>query len=320
MSSGAIADEMDINLSPEQPYVDIPIEAPAQTQLTITTETGTPQTPGFIDSWIELWQDSTRLAFNDDGAHSAINYLASIISMPIEAGMYFIRATSFNYVASNGTQTPTGSYTLNWDGAVITSPSPTASVTPTPEPTPTPTETQSPEPTPTPSDEPSPTQTPTIEPTPQPTETPTPMPSETFTQPPTTPAQETPSSVQPIIIPTPAPSVLLNNQIDDPVEIIEQPSETEQELIEQTQSTELPTATTNEIPPVTEHIELTISPIFDNLPGAEQIIAAVESVINIGSDMTPEQREESQSVVIAAVLVTQIAQISTLAQSTRRIK
>jgi hypothetical protein len=50
------------------------------------------------------------------------------------------------------------------------------------------------------------------------------------------------------------------------------------------------------------------------LPGAAQVIAAAEAILNVGNDMTPEQREESQSVVIGAVLVGQIA------TSIRRIK
>jgi hypothetical protein len=50
------------------------------------------------------------------------------------------------------------------------------------------------------------------------------------------------------------------------------------------------------------------------IPGIETLAASVEAIMNVGSDMTPEQREESQSVVIGAVLVTQIA------SSIRRIK
>jgi alcohol dehydrogenase class IV len=50
------------------------------------------------------------------------------------------------------------------------------------------------------------------------------------------------------------------------------------------------------------------------IPGFEALAASVEAIMNIGSDMTPDQREESQSVVIGAVLVGQIA------TSIRRIK
>jgi hypothetical protein len=50
------------------------------------------------------------------------------------------------------------------------------------------------------------------------------------------------------------------------------------------------------------------------IPGFEELAKSVEAIMNIGSDMTPEQREESQAVVISAVLVSQIA------TSIRRIK
>jgi alcohol dehydrogenase class IV len=50
------------------------------------------------------------------------------------------------------------------------------------------------------------------------------------------------------------------------------------------------------------------------IPGIEALAASVEAIMNVGSDMTTQQREESQSVVIGAVLVTQIA------SSIRRIK
>jgi hypothetical protein len=50
------------------------------------------------------------------------------------------------------------------------------------------------------------------------------------------------------------------------------------------------------------------------IPGIEELAKAAEAIMNIGSDMTPGQREESQSVVIGAVLVGQIA------TSIRRIK
>jgi hypothetical protein len=44
-----------------------------------------------------------------------------------------------------------------------------------------------------------------------------------------------------------------------------------------------------------------------NIIGVTAIFEAAEAFMNIGSDMTPEQREESQSVVVAAVIVTQLA-------------
>jgi hypothetical protein len=61
-------------------------------------------------------------------------------------------------------------------------------------------------------------------------------------------------------------------------------------------------------------IVIELPPLLADLPGAAQVIAAAEAIMNVGNDMTPVQREESQSVVIGAVLVGQIA------TSIRRIK
>jgi len=167
MSSSAFADDVLIELSPEQPYVDLPITVETPSTVTVTTTTGDPRAIGFIDSWVEIWQDTLKLGANDDGAHSATNYLASLLSLPLDAGTYFIRATSFAWAVTNGSQTPTGNYMLTWSGAVLASPTPTVtpSETPTPEPTPSPTETetQTPTPTPTPELTPEPTQEPVID-------------------------------------------------------------------------------------------------------------------------------------------------------------
>jgi hypothetical protein len=119
---------------------------------------------------------------------------------------------------------------------------------------------------------------PVIEPKPTPEPTPTPTPESTPTQPPT-PLAETPEpTAEPS--PTPIPSI----------EPIPTPSLDPQEV-----TLEVPTQ-------------------LLAIPGFEELAKSVEAIMNIGSDMTPEQREESQSVVIGAVLVGQIA------TSIRRIK
>jgi hypothetical protein len=61
LNSNAWADETQINLDPQTPYVDIPIEATELTQITIQTTNGTPQTnPGFIDSRWNFGKASTN--------------------------------------------------------------------------------------------------------------------------------------------------------------------------------------------------------------------------------------------------------------------
>lgn len=287
----AFADEQEINLDSTTPYIDIPIQVTEPNVITIETTTGTPQTnPAFIDSWIELWQDTTRLAFNDDGAHSATNYLASIINMPIEIGEYFIRATSYAYMCCS--VNVTGSYLLTWQGAeIIPTPSPTPTITPTLEPT----------------IEPTPEVTPTIIPEPE-------------TQQPVAPEELHPVEQQEIlipIIPTPEPSQQIETEylpeaspqelpILEPIEtpIIETIEITQEELnqeyiLENTIQLELPTA-------------------LQNIPGVAEVFAATEAIMNVGSDMTEQQREESQAVVVGAIIVTQIASVTSI--SVRKIK
>jgi hypothetical protein len=41
--------------------------------------------------------------------------------------------------------------------------------------------------------------------------------------------------------------------------------------------------------------------------GIIQLAAAAEAIMNVGADMTPEEREESQIIAVAAIIVSQIA-------------
>ncbi len=286
----AFADEQTIELSPEVPYVDVPVEATAPTQITIQTINGTPQTnSGFIDSWVELWQGVNKLFANDDGAHSATNVLASYISAPIEAGTYFIRATSYALMCCN--QTPTGNYLLTWNG-VITIP------TITPTPTPIPTETIIEEPTPTPTIEP----TQTIEPTP---------------------TQELIVDNEPILI---EETQIATSEPTLIIEAILEPEIVEQIIEEETIETPIieEEVTAQEIQEQIDEqyiqentIELSVPTALENILGAEQIFAATEAILNVGSDMTQEQREESQAVVVATIVVSQIASMASVTASTQ---
>ena len=308
--SPSFADEQQINLTPEVPYVDIPIEATEPTTLTVQTTNGTPQTnPGFIDSWIELWQGATKLRADDDGAHSGTNVLASIITAPIETGFYFIRATSFAWMASNQTQFPTGTYLLTWSG-VTTIPTATPTPTTTPQPTIEPTPTSEP----TPSATPSPTE---VSPTPTPTQEPTPLPTQ---EPITDNSNDEASSVEvtPETLPTPEPTQTATlepeiiEQIVEPETIetpIIEPELSVKELEEQIQEQ------INELYIAQNTIELQLPTALAEIPGVEQIFAATEAIMNVGSDMTQEQREESQSVVVGAIIITQIASMASISVS-----
>lgn len=304
MIAPAFADETTIELNQETPYVDVPVSTEQETIITIETTTGTPQTnSGFIDSWIELWQDTTRLAFNDDGAHSGTNVLASFLEVTIQAGTYFIRATSYANICCQAT--PTGNYLLTWNGVTtITSPSPTPSITPTEEPTATPA--------------PSPTETQTVEPTPTPTEIITPSPEPTL-QPPVEPATPVQETQQPIVVPS-IPVTQSATPEPEPTNLLE-PMQQEQL---QTESTPEPPITEIEtiIEPIQQQIdqkyieqntiELQIPTALENIPGLLEVFQAAETIMNVGSDMTYEQREESQTVVVAAVVLTQISQMASI--------
>jgi hypothetical protein len=306
LSPFAIAEDIVINLDSTTPYIDVPVTITEPVNATINTVTGTPQTnPRFIDSWIEVWQGVNKLRADDDGLHSATNVLASIITMPLTVGEYFIRATSFAYMCCN--QAPVGSYLLQTN-LIISSPTPTP--TPTIEPSPTPTETVTPTPTP----EPTPTET--SSPIPTPTQEPTPLP----TQEPVTDNsndEETFVEVIPETLPTPEP---IQIEVLEP-EIVEQIIE--QETIE-TPIEEIQTDEEN-VTPVEENVglldstEIVLAAFGDAIAqtfefaseiAGEVFAIADESIgafLNIGDDMSPEVREEAQSVVVSAIIITQIA-------------
>jgi hypothetical protein len=303
--SPAFADETTITLNQDTPYVDIPVEATEPTTITIQTITGTPQNnPGFVDSWIELWQDTVKLAQDDDSAYTRENVLASIIVRPIEAGLYFIRATSFGAAVNNYNYRPNGTYVLTWSG-----------VTTMPTPTPTPTETITPTPEP------------TIEPTPTPTTEPTPTVEPTPTQEPV--VDNEPISVVETQTPTPEPTI--------EEEVIPEPEIVEQIIEEETIETPIiePELSVEEVQEQIDleyiaqnTIELELPTALAEIPGIAEVFAATEAILNVGSDMTQEQREESQSVVVGAIVVTQIASMASAASvqgsskrnATKRIK
>jgi hypothetical protein len=73
-----------------------------------------------------------------------------------------------------------------------------------------------------------------------------------------------------------------------------------------------------------QQISETITAAFESVPGGEQVLAAAEFVgeqvtaaaefaTNLGTDFTPEERQQAQQVVLGAVIVTQLS-------TARRIK
>jgi hypothetical protein len=160
-------------------------------------------------------------------------------------------------------------------------PEPTASIEPSlnPEPTPTPTQVLQPEPT----LEPTPTPVPT-QPQALPSQLPTPE-VETTTEPEQS-NDSSQSPLEPTLEPTPEPTPT--------------PSETvAADLVPDL----VPTAE-----PVNEEVvTLDVPSALASVPGIVALFEAAEAFMNIGSDMTDEEREQSQSVVVAAVIVGQLA-------------
>jgi hypothetical protein len=206
-----------------------------------------------------------------------------------------------------------------------------------------PSETPTPEPTPTPTPEPTPTETvtPTPEPTPEGTPTPTPEPTPIATPLPT--LEPTPEAL-PVFSPEPEPIVEPESAIESPQPLpmpsLEPPVEptvtSVEELLESLEPGEAVSFEAflesgldyEDLPPdtpitlengviltaeVADAIEIfdtpaeLLSTVFSD-PGK-----ALKALRNVGADMTEEERETSQNTVVAAVIVTQVAQV-------RRIK
>jgi hypothetical protein len=97
----------------------------------------------------------------------------------------------------------------------------------------------------------------------------------------------------PVLEPTPTPS-----------ETVAEPTPTPSEIV-------APDLVPDLVPapePVNDQVvTLDVPSALASVPGIVAVFEAAQAFMNIGSDMTDEQREESQSVVVAAVIVGQLA-------------
>jgi hypothetical protein len=196
------------------------------------------------------------------------------------------------------------------DSALLYHPgySPAPSPSPEPSPTPSPEDTPSPVPTPT---EVEPTPEPTVEPSPEPTIEPTPEPTPEATVEPEPVVEPTP---EPVVEPTPDPTV---EPTPDPT--VEPTPEPQPTLISPVSPVEpikpeispspTPTPTNTPTPVLEPEAEQTLLENIAELPqlALEQVAKLVENLRSIGSDMSPEVREQSQQVIVASVIVTQVA-------------
>jgi hypothetical protein len=166
-----------------------------------------------------------------------------------------------------------------------------------------------------------PTPEPTIEPTPslEPTSTPEPVPTIEPTSTPVEPIQseQTPEAlVTPSQLPPPpvAQEILPTPTLTPKPEPTSEPtsSPTPTPTIEPSPTPIMSAPTEVEPTPTptnTQEVTIELSPTLEAIPGAEQLVAAAEAIMNIGADMTDEQRDEAQTVAVSALIVTQLAQV-----------
>jgi hypothetical protein len=186
----------------------------------------------------------------------------------------FVSVVSFDGGELDSTLLYHPDYVADSEPSPVPSPGPSPEVTQEPEviePSPEPTIEPSPEPTPEPTIEPSPE--PTVEPQPEP-------------------------APAPPVEPTPEPQPTLNSPVS-PVQPIEpeiSPSPT-------------PTPENTPTPVIEPEVEQSLIENIAALPqlALEQLAKLGENLRSIGSDLSPEVREQSQQVIVASVIVTQVA-------------
>lgn len=141
---------------------------------------------------------------------------------------------------------------------------------------------------------PEPTPEPTVQPTIEPSVEPTPEPTPTETQ-----------VVVPLVVPpTPEPTVEPTPTLEPTIEPEPSPTPTPtvEVVIEPT-----PTPEPSETIDPEQIVVLELPASLQAIPGAQAVLEAAEAIMNVGSDMTPEQREQAQQVVVASIIVTQVA-------------
>jgi hypothetical protein len=295
----------------------------------------------WVDSWLQLRQGEVVLRQDDDSNHNTqTNYYASKLVGTLDTGTYTIRATSYDYIVAG--QRPIGTYTLSSN--LIQPPPPPLVVEPEPIPEPEPIAPLEPVVVPpvAPPVPQEPEAPPIIPPEPPievPTEEEPPAPAEeppVVIEEPTLPVEEPPIEaeqppVEEEVPPTPveeAPPVITEDSTPEEVQaaveaIIEEadgeaitteaiaeagltledlPSETPVEV--RTDNNGNAVVITAEVAVALQVLESPaelVSAIFND-PG--QVVTALA---NIGADMSDEEREESEEVIVASVIAGQAA-------------
>jgi hypothetical protein len=300
----------------------------------------------WVDSWIQLRQGEIVLRQDDDGNHNPqTNYYASKLTGTLDTGSYTIRATSYDYMAVG--QRPIGTYTLssNLINLPAVEPVPIVPLEPVEEPPVVPSlppepvsppiipfeppvviEIVAPEP-PTPVEEPpvpveeppAPAEEPPTEPEVAPVEEelppieeeapPTPVeepPAEAEEPPPVVTEESTPeeveAAVEAIIEAADGEAITAEAIQEAGLTLEDLPSETPVEI--RTDDNGNAVVITAEVAIALQILESPaelISAIFND-PG--QVLTAVA---NIGADMSDEEREESEEIIVASVIAGQAA-------------
>ena len=278
----------------------------AETDLCENTEGFWCASPPFTDSVLWLYDNQgVELIANDDDPRRSGQSWNSYIGITLQPGVYRLRAGRFvcydgSCLHPDAPFPEGGRYDLIANLPLILDPNP-----PVASPSPIPSELPTPEPTPTPSEEPSYEPTPpTPEPTPEPTVTPEPTPPSPDPTPTAT-AQPSPSatpspepSPTPVVTPTPAPT---------PTEPPPSPTEPPPSPTEPPPSPTEPPPTPTEPPPTPTEPP---PPFFNiELPNpAAAVGEAIAAIVNLGNDLTPEQKEEAARTIVPAIVITQVAQ------------
>ena len=317
----AYADEVLIELTPDVAYVDTVVEVTEPTQYVIETFTGprTEQAPdgsivervAWVDSWIQLRQGDTVLRQDDDGNSSNANFWASRLSGSAQPGTYTIRATSYDYIVAG--LRPIGTYTLS-SNLIVNAPEPEPEPVappifidyqPAPEP-PAPAE----EPPVVVEEPPAPAEDAPTEPEIAPVEEEQP-PVEVDTPPaeeeaPPTPVEEAPptveESVSDLIEQADGEAITAEDMEEAGLTYEDLPPDTPVEVRTDVNGNEV--VVTAEVAVALQVLESPaelVSAIFNN-PG--QVVTAIA---NIGADMSDEERQESEEVIVASVIAGQAA-------------
>jgi hypothetical protein len=239
--------------------------------------------------------------------------------------------------------TPTPTPTPTPEPQPSPQPEPTPEPSPEPSPEPEPTEEPTPEPTEEPTPEPEPTEEPT-EPEPEPTPEPTSEPEPEITEEPTPEVSETPEpspSPEPPIEEKPEPivpeeTVEIKEEIsaENIESLVEELAEIQPQLLTEEQQTLIVAAALEvfaEAEQGSPEYEAALDallvvaqaddvildeaiaaiPLIGNVAGAA--VEVFNAIGNAGADMSPQVREQSEKVVIAAVIVGQVAMTATAA-------